>query len=402
MKKINKKITIFIATAILSIFLISFISSASIGISPAKSYFKGVLRGGHSEKIVTITIDSNNPTKVSLTPRGDIAGWLVFNETEFEVSKNNPYYLKIIAEPPADIPNGNYSGFLRVTTSGSGKTIEGQATGIINTALDLYIEVEITDVEVSSCKASNFKVESAEKGDDVLFNVNVYNDGNIRLSPAIKIDIWDQNKIAIVKQIEFSDETIIPTTEKTLNIKMDSSDLDIGQYWAEVSSIDCYSSETLTFDILEKGALKAQGTLSRITTIPWVNIDDTTVIEALFENNGEKNVNARFKGEITLGNQIVQILESEDSLVDIGNSQDFKFYFTPRKEGKYIVNGMVFYDGKRTFEKSAIINVKRNNLSLNSLKIPAIYLMLIVAISFLAYKIRQEKKKHKTSGEIKR
>lgn len=375
--------------------LLSSVSAANIGISPATIYFKDVLRGGYAEKIVTITIDSSEPTKVVLAPRGEIAEWISFEKTEFEVSKNKPYYLKIILQPPTDVPNGNYTGFLRVTTSGKSESIEGQATGIINPALDLYLEVDITDIEYSSCRAWDFSVQSAEKGDDVLFKLKIYNEGNIRLSPTIKIDIWDQERTEIVKQLEFSNEIVIPTTEEELNIYMDSSDLDLGQYWAEVSSIECYSSETLTFDVLEEGALKAQGVLLSVTSPPWIKVGDTTLIEALFENNGEKNVNARFKGEITLGNKIVQILESEASLVDMGEIESFKFYFTPTKEGRYIVTGMVFYDGKRTFEKSTVINVERNGFNWNTLKNILIYLILISAIAYLAYRIREEQKRNK-------
>jgi hypothetical protein len=169
-----------------------------------------------------------------------------------------------------------------------------------------------------------------------------------------------------------------------------------------VTSVECYASETLTFDVLEVGALKAQGTLLSVTSPSWIKVGDTTLIEALFENNGEKTVDARFQGEITLGSKIVQILESESSSVDIGGLQTFKFYFTPKKEGKYIVNGMVLYDGKRTFEKSTVINVERKGFGLDQLKMPLIYLVLIVAIAFLSYKIKQEKTKHKKMREIKK
>jgi len=400
----NKNLLFFrmIVLVITFISVISFASSTNIGISPASTYFGGVLRGGYAERIVTITIDSDTPTKVSLAPRGDIAPWLNFSAKEFEVSKNKPYYLKIIVQPPIDIPNGNYSGFLRVTTSGTGNAVAGQATGIINAALDLYIQVDVTDVQFSSCTASGFTVESAEKGDNVVFRLNVDNTGNVRLSPTIKIDVWNQDKTAIVKHMEFSKDMIIPTTEQGLTIPMDTSDLDIGQYWAEVTSVECYASETLTFDVLEVGALKAQGTLLSVTSPSWIKVGDTTLIEALFENNGEKTVDARFQGEITLGSKIVQILESESSSVDIGGLQTFKFYFTPKKEGKYIVNGMVLYDGKRTFEKSTVINVERKGFGLDQLKMPLIYLVLIVAIAFLAYKIKQEKTKHKKMREIKK
>lgn len=372
-------------------FLLSFISSANIGISPANIYFKDVLRGGYAERTVIITIDSEEPIQASLSPRGEIAEWISFDEKEFEVSKGNPHYLKVIIQPPADMPNGNYSGFLRVTTASDSKGAEGQATGIINAALDLYTEVEITDVEYSLCRAWNFNVESAEKGDEILFKLNIYNQGNIRLYPTVKIDIWDRDRISIIKQVEFSNDMIIPTTEKEVVIPVSSSDLEIGQYWVEITSVECYASETLTFDILEEGALKAQGLLLSVTSPSWIKIGDTTLIEAVFENTGEKTVGARFKGEITLGNKIVQILESEISSVEIGDRETFKFYFTPKEEGRYIVNGVVFYDGKRTFEKSTVINVEKEGINWEKIKVYLIYLILIVAIAYLTYRIKKEK-----------
>jgi hypothetical protein len=384
------------------IMLLSFVSSANIGVSPATIHFDNVLRGGYAEKTVTITIDSTEPVKVSLAPRGDITEWLSFKEMNFEVSKGKPYYLKITLQPPIDIPNGNYSGFLRITTASKGTAVEGQATGIVNAALDLYIEADITDVQYTSCRAWGFNVQSAEKGDNVIFNLDVSNDGNVRLSPTIKIDVWNQDKTQIVKHIDYSEDMIIPTTEKQLIIKMDSSDLDIGQYWADVTSVECYSSDTLTFDVLEPGALKAQGTLLSVTSPPWIKVGDTTLIEALFENNGEKSVDARFKGEITLGNKIIQILESESSSVDIGKLDTFKFYFTPKKEGRYIVTGIVLYDGKRTFEKSTVINVEKKGFGWSTIKMPLIYLLLIIAIAYLAYRIRKEEKRNKKMRELRK
>jgi len=393
----NNKTRIGIKTGIITLIIIVnllYVSSANIGVSPANVYFKDVLRGGYAERIVTITVDSEEPTKISLEPRGEIVDWISFEEKEFEVSKNKPYYLKIILQPPVDIPNGNYTGFLRVTTSSKNKGVEGQATGVINAALDLYLEVKITDVEFSSCRAWDFQVESVEKGDDILFKVKVLNEGNVRLYPTIKIDMWDQERTELVKQVEFSEDMIIPTTEKELNIKVESSDMNLGQYWAEITSIECYAAQTLTFDILEEGALKAQGNLLRISSPTWIKVDDTTIIEALFENTGEKNVNARFKGEITLGSRVIQILESELSSVSIGEIETFKFYFTPRKEGKYIVTGMVFYDGKRTFEKSTVINVEKKGFDIGVIRTILIYLILLIVIAYLAYKIKKEKRRN--------
>ncbi len=391
-KKLIKKINFVLIFGIL-ILNINLSSGANVGISPAQINFQNVLRGGYAEKFTTITIDSTEPVKINVSVRGEIENWIYFEEKEFNVSKGNPHHLKIIIRPPKDVPNGNYSGFVRIRTYSDPKTFEGYATGIINAAIDLSVNVEITDIEILSCTATQFNVESAEKGDPIIFNAEIFNNGNIKLKPKFKIEIWDENQIEIIKEIEFTGEEISPTTSKKININVDSSNMKIGQYWAEISSVDCYASQTLTFDILEEGALKASGILTKIITVPWVEKGDTTLIKAYFENNGEKTVNAVFKGEITLDGKIVQILQSESAYVGIGDTNEFDFYFTPNKQGKYIVSGRVFYSGKRTFEKSAIINVIEKGFKISNLKIPLIYLSLIIAIAFLIYKIRKERKK---------
>ncbi len=393
MNKINNKKTTIGIIGIISIIIFSnFVLGANIGISPAKVIYEDVLRGGYSEKNVVITVDSDEPVYVEIQKRGEIEEWLSFQETEFEVSKENPYYMKIMVNPPEDIPNGIYQGFVRAKISGKGKIIQGQATGIVNAALDLNVQVEVTDVESMSCTARRFKVESVEKGDPIIFRADIFNQGNIRLKPNFRVEIWDENQLEIVKQENFIGKEIIPTTSQEIIFEVDSSDLKIGQYWVDFYAIDCYNQETLTFDVLEIGALKASGILTQIITPPWVEKEDTTKIEVYFENNGEKSVRAQFKGEITENGKTIQLLESQNSLVSIDETKKFDFYFTPQKVGKYIVTGRVFYDGKRTFEKSAIINVKDSEFSLSRIIKPIIYLVLILGIAYLLYEINQEKK----------
>jgi hypothetical protein len=294
--------------------------------------------------------------------------------------------------PPADIPNGNYTGFLRISTANFGEGVEGHAVGVVRSTLDLAINVEITDIEVRECSASNFKVQSVEKGDDIIFTTNILNTGNIRLKPRIVIDIWDQDQISIVKSEEFSEKEILPTTKDDFTIRVTSKDLEIGQYWADISVLDCYSSGTLTFDILEEGALRAEGILLGILTRKISKLKETVPINARFKNTGEKEVDAQFKGKITLEDQIIQILESEKARVPISDTNQFSFYFTPQKTGKYVISGRVYYSGKKTFETSTTLEVIAGKVKVRSFLMFLIYATLILIIAGLFFKIRRERR----------
>jgi hypothetical protein len=197
----------------------------------------------------------------------------------------------------------------------------------------------------------------------------------------------------IIKTETFSDTEVIPTTKRIITQKISSEDLEIGQYWAEISILDCYVSNTLTFDILEIGALKSSGELTKILTPPWSNAGETMLIRAYFTNTGEKRVSAQFKGTIILNGKIVELIESEEREVKLNTEEIFDFYFTPRNQGRYILTGRIFYDKKRTFEKSVIFNVAKKGISFMEILTYILYILTIIGIVILIYKIRKEREK---------
>jgi len=375
------------------ILVIQLTSSANVGVSPAAILFKDVLRGGYAERPIIITIDTQNPTSATATTRGDIASWIKFSEQNFTITKGEPHQLMISVTPPIDTPNGNYTGFITIKSDRLANAKKGHATGLIIPTLDVYVIVQVTDQELVSCRASNFKTTSVEEGEDIIFEVDVLNQGNVRLNPQITFDIWDQDSVNIVKQFRYTQSQITPTQSGHLIIKIPSSDLPLGQYWVDMQAIECYASQTLTFDVLEEGALYAAGVLQRITISPWAEIGEIVPISISFKNIGEKPLDAKFSGQVKFKNKIIQLFESDQELfVPINNQSMFQFYFTPQKAGKYVISGRVFYDNKRTYEQSAILNVNPNPNGFKSIAKTMIYIILIIIIITLLYKIRKERK----------
>ena len=117
-----------------------------------------------------------------------------------------------------------------------------------------------------------------------------------------------------------------------------------------------------------------------------VKRDETVPFEVGFKNIGEKSVNAQFRGQATYNGKIVQIFETEKLDVAVGEIENFNFFFTPTKSGKYVISGRIYYDGKRTFEGSSILEVEGGAGA-----VPFIYVAFLVLIGVLFYKIRREK-----------
>ncbi len=390
----KKFITLLIGTFLIGISLFEIISSqAIIGVSPAELYYNDVLRGGYSERTIVVLANSAEPVDIEVEGLGVLKNWFNFTKS-FTIDGGQSHQLLVSVTPPIGTPNGNYTGFVRVNMISRGQTGDGgNAVGIVRGALDVYVIVEVTDVEVRKCSIREWNAVSSEKGDEVIFDILYRNDGNVRMKPRMNADIWDQEQIRIVTSKEFVDNDVLPTKDQRLQFKLETNNLDVDQYFAELEFEECFASSVVTFDVLEPGTLRANGILTRISTLPWSYAGDTVLITANFQNVGEKNVDSQFKGKITLDNKIVQILESEKLETVKGDMTNFTFYFTSKEKGKYVISGRVFYDKKRTFETSTSIDVITKKISVSKYIKILLYSIIILIILFLLFKIRSERRK---------
>lgn len=387
----NKRVFLLVTLFFIVFYLSSFVSAVNVGVSPASLVFKNVLRGGYAEANVVVSVDSLSDTRIIVNATGEIAKWLNFTKN-FTVSVNNPHLMKISVTPPNDVPNKNYTGFVVIQTVSSGGAKKGNAVGIIRSTLDVYITVEVVDTEILQCAASNFGVNSVEKGDDAVFNMNVTNGGNVIIKPKIIIQIWNEDQTMIVKTINEVGSSILPTTKKQLSFRVNTGSMKISQYWVDVSVTDCLSSNLLTFDVLRPGTLKADGILLNLLSINETKVGNTIPIKAIFKNTGEKEVGAEFKGQITKSGKIIQLLDSPKFDIAEGKIGIFTFYFTPQSSGDYIISGRVYYSGKRSYELSTPVKVISN--SPFSFILPVVYISLVLLIAFLFLKILKEKKSY--------
>jgi hypothetical protein len=389
------KISFIIIGFLMFVFLasINFVGAqVVVGVSPGNIEFKDILRGGYAERPLLVSVDNDDEVSVSVNAWGDIAEWINFSKNYSMVSRENRWVLKVIISPPRDVPNGNYTGFVRVRTDslsdGGG---EGSAVGTVKAVIDAQVIAEVSDREIKECDASNFRVRSVETGDDIEFIVDILNRGNIRLRPKLSLNIWDQDQVNIVKSEEYIHSEILPTTTQEVKFRVNSDELEVGQYWVDFSADDCFDSDTLTFDILEEGALRAEGVITNMITKTWVDVGETVPIDVAFKNIGEKEVDAQFRGKISYGDKIVNVLESQTYSVPVEGDTNFTFYYTPKEYGKYVVSGRVFYDKKRTFESSAIINVRPKKFSLGVLLTYSLYALIFASMFYLFYRVRKER-----------
>ncbi|PIN72741.1 hypothetical protein COV21_01210 [Candidatus Woesearchaeota archaeon CG10_big_fil_rev_8_21_14_0_10_45_5] len=355
--KIKNSAAILFSALAFALILFSSSAIATLGVSPATLNFPNMLRAGFSQRAILISTLSDSMI-VDLTPGGNIASWINFSENGIAVAPNSPKSVYAMIRPQNDIANGNYSGYITVTRRSANAS--GQITGMGNVvimSIKVPVNVEITDRQIIGCTAYSFSVDSVEQNNPSKLRLTIRNEGNVRISPAVKIDIWDREQQNIVKFFDFTTQSVLPSIEQQFEFPLPVENLPLGQYWADISAGECHSSDVVTFDILEKGALSSMGRLIQITNPPWISVRQTAKIDAVFRNEGKKDVTARFKGTISYNGQIVSVLESDAVAVPVGQTLSLTTYFKPEQPGRYVIEGKVYYDKKLTFPSSSILNV---------------------------------------------
>lgn len=393
MEKTSKRIIILLAVLLLTYHAAD---AVNIGISPGVAQFSKMLRGGYAQRTVTISSSSSDIVTAHYEVYGEVKDWMRIesNSTSFTMTGNEPYRMKIVVTPPADTQSGNYTGSIRIVTDELGRLEEGTGS-VVKAAVSLQVKVEIVGEEVLACRAGGLGIPTAEVGYPLYVSYTVINDGNVRLRPHIEIDIWDQLQENLLYTTEIFDESILQTEEDRI-IKKIQANLDVGQYWAAIRVLECNAATLATFSVVEKGGIADQAELIKVDTKAWAKVGDIVPITAEFQNTGTRPVFAYFKGKITLGQEIVQLLQSGEIEVGAGDKANFTEFYQPKITGQHVVTGRVNYNKKITYEKGSVINVLPGEEK-TEIKLPAglrilpitIYILILIAVIILLSKIRK-------------
>lgn len=365
--------------------------AASIGASPASISFGNVLRNGYAESQVIVSTGASELVYGHFEVKGDVEGWINFrpNTTDFNVTMNHPTTVAVIVSPPSDIPLGTYSGSLTISGDTLGD-ISGRAGSVIRASIILPITVSLTGTQQRSCTAGAFTFEDVEVGSPIVMWSTVRNTGNIRISPLVKLSIWDNLKEKVVMTQELRAKEVLPTVTERSFVTVEHS-LPIGQYWVEASMPECNFETLLTFSVIQKGGISDQGELTELSTPSTALVGETVPITALFYNKGSTLVTAQFKGAMKKGGRTVGLVNSDAIEVAAGQVEKLIAYFSPDEQGEYTVTGRALYNNKYTYEKSVKFKVIGERAAYTPVPLLS-YLVLVAAAIFFIRKIRQRKR----------
>ncbi|MEA3255893.1 MAG: hypothetical protein U9Q22_08685 [Candidatus Altiarchaeota archaeon] len=414
-KKEKRTNVIFLGIILISISIN--VSAIGIGVSPGSVSFSNVLRSGYAEKTIMLSTSSEDPIECRITAEGPFKDWLSYGSGEtFTLPPRSHLRLKISVQPPEDIPNGVYEGYITVAVSAKGDSGRGMGS-VISTAVSLRASIEISDLEIRHYKVfeETVSVKDTEERRPMEFSMDVENDGNVRLYPKIHIDILSEDKSNVLKSVDYSEKLLLPTTRESILITV-QNDLPIGKYWGRVTAYvedDVLMEKLLTFEVLERGSLRIQGKLLRVGLNKiWVGTGEIVEIKAYFRNTGVLATPAIFKGKVTLGDTVVDTIESDEIEVPVGQETELTTYYEPKENGRHIISGRVHFSKKLTHSKSSILNVRESRVEETTTTSipetvsdgidPASIITIFIILTFIAVGVVFWKRKIRPVNEEKR
>lgn len=379
---------LFVVMLISSVLLMVIVPNAhavALGVNRASINFEDVLRGGYAEEVVTVTTDSQDMIEGEARLEGEAGAWINFSASRFNFSKDSPYELHVIVQPPIDAQVQTYPINMTIITGGIAHT-DGKMGTTVRASFRIPILLKMSGTEHLLCTGGGIDVLDTEVGRALDVKVGILNRGNVRIDPNITVEIWnkDQSKMIDSKTVDFGSR-ISPTTTQSVVSSL-SFDLEASQYWAKVNVPMCDYSDLRTFDVLSPGGIKDDGEFLRIDAPAWANTGDIIPIKAYFRNKGARGLRAVFKGTISRADDssIVKVISTDEYVVDPDATAEMDTYFNPAVGGQYIISGKVFYNNKLTVERNTLINVngspvpEKNNYTLIVIVVLAIVILLLL------------------------
>ena len=348
----------FLVLSLVLLFTINIATASIIGVNRAQLNFDDVLRNGYAEEEFVISIGTEFDVEVSYEVRGDIADWFRFEPTagSVTVNENTPQTITVIVEPPSDAQVGSYEARIVVLTSPLNNAQTAMGSSVV-ASFEMRVFVNVTDTQILRCVMGGVNLQDTEVGFPSEFSASITNRGNVRIRPQFTIEVFDQFEENLVETTSLTyTRDVLPTATQRTTLSFQPN-LPPGQYWARIQEDFCEGSSYLTFEVLERGGIRDDGELVRISNNAWADVGEIVPITAQFRNQGERVVDAQFKGVIVKGDRIIQIIESDLTAVSPGELVDISMFFVPDEPGQYEVKGRMHYNNKLTFERGSVINV---------------------------------------------
>jgi len=404
----SKKVTKIISTILTAIFVFAMFStnveSTALGINPQYITINNALRGGEYTKNINIFNQGDEDEKVSLSSSGDISTWTFFydkdnlNETinNITLPANSIKQVLVIFKIPKNIPNGIYIGKILVKTIPL-DTSEKNLTVTVPLSLPIFTTINVTGEQILNGTVEEITIEDAEINYPTRIKIDFLNTGNVIAQPEIKINIFTASGL-LIENFTYKKDNIEINKSKTIEIKWNTTGKAPGEYIANITVFlggKVIRSQNLSFQILPYGTLSRSGYMTNLTYQGVPQKGNLIRIIAVFFNTGEIDTKAKFIGEVYIDGSLSEIIESEEVVVEKYKKKAITAYLEIKKDGEYVINGYILFEGKTT-------NITKISFTVgNSLSLQIILLLTGLGLATVIFFVIWKKKPLKFNKFIK-
>ena len=365
----------------------SALAAGGIGVAPTSLTVTDAVRQGIYEQSIIVMNVGDEEMAYGLNATGGAGSWISFFQMDkpdttidrIDLAGKMNREVGVKLSIPSDAADGDHRAVIAVTSISAGST--GVSVGI---SASVNVDITVTGTQIISGHVDYMDIANVEVGYPLLISVNVVNTGNVVVTPVINVDIT-QNKTDVdtfsINNVEIGAQknTVIP-------VKWDTTGKSAADYNAHVVvSMEgkIIGEQNLSFSILQLGTLTRSGELKDLAVIGNPTTKLMGKVIATFVNTGQIATWATFTGEIYLNNNLVQTIQSDKMLIEIGQTVTLDAYFKPDKAGNYVIKGQVNYEGKESEVKTLAVTIKASGstgfLSISSNIIYVIAGLLVVA-----------------------
>ena len=391
----NMKIKINLVIAVLLV-LTGTVAGVGLGVSPASFTVSDALKGGEYERTFTTYNTDNETGDFTFNAQGDGAEWLSYYLPEGEtpistitIEGKSSQKILVKINIPEEAANGNYTP--KIYIKSVPKKLEATSGAVAQAVVQIPVSatINVTGTQILTGIVKDISLNDIEIDYPLRIKVEFENTGNVIAKPTITVIIRSNTDNSILSEEVYSDTEIKPDNTDTIIIEHDTEGLEVGEYFAEITvtlNEAVLAQENIPFEILEHGTLSRQGVLSKLDIEGDTLVNRVVKIHADFKNTGMIDSKAKFIGEIYLENNQIDIVESEELNVPVGETDTLISYLKIEESGNYIIKGKVFYEGKTTEVEELSFKVP----TVDSSSVPGFGLLLTMFVMILVISFKRK------------
>jgi len=385
----SKKAIYFIVVSLVlllfSFLPISDVSASGLGVAPPRIVIEDALRDSEYQRMITIFNPTGQPLTVSLNASGDAATWLSFHEmgdpsrpieTIASVPDEASFLLKI--KIPEDAPNGEHKASVLVQRGADG--------GGVVLGVEVAVTITVTGTQILRGEVLGISTRDTEAGYPQRMEIQFRNTGNVAATPQTDVEITKDG--AAIDSITSAEVQVGVESQEMIAVEWDTAGRELGDYVAQISvslAGAVLATEDLPFTLMPVGTFSRAGVFEELALQGDPKLGATAKIQATFSNTGEIDTKAKFIGEVCCDKELVDALESEESLIPVGQEDILTAYVKLERPGNYDIKGYINYEGKKTEVKEISFTLGKTGGGLPfNLSTPFIIGIIVVLVAVIA------------------